>query len=57
MSVARITVPSGQVCVAGAGGGGGGGGATTGTGAGRGEKLARNVTPKVRGSPMNAPNN
>jgi len=35
MSVARITEPSGHVCVAG-GGGGGGGGAMTGSGGGGG---------------------
>ncbi len=54
MSVARITEPSGQVCVAGAigAGGGGGGGATYIAGSGGAEPNAwRTVNPIVRGWP------
>ena len=55
--VARITVPSGQVCVAGGGGGGGGGGGLLDhRRAAPAPNLPRRVRPKVRGSPRKAPN-
>src|SRR5687767_1202448 len=51
-SVARITEPSGQVCVAGGGGGNGGAGSATIATAGATENALRRVSPMVRGVPM-----
>ncbi len=51
-SAAKITEPSGQVCVAGADGGSGGGTTVAAMSAGADRKLWRSVSPIVRGWPM-----